>query len=308
MTLTRRTVLRGAGATLALAATAARPVWAVADLDLGGGVRVTTLSDGNLVLPRDFILGPMPEAEVAPILARHGIEGPQLTPECNVTLMRDGERVVLFDAGAGAAFQASTGRLGQALDAAGIDPGEVTHVVFTHGHPDHLWGVLDDFDEPLFYNAAHMIGRGERDYWTDPATVDSIGAARTAFAVGAARRLEAIEGVTSFFDDGEEILPGVAARLTPGHTPGHMSFQIGGGSEQVMVVGDAIGNHHVGFERPDLPSGSDQDQTLGAVTRAGLLDQIAGAQMRLIGFHLPGGGIGHAERIDGGYRYVPEGA
>lgn len=73
-----------------------------------------------------------------------------------------------------------------------------------------------------------------------------------------------------------------------------------------MVVGDALGNHHVAFERPDWASGSDQDGTMAAATRTTLLDQIAADQMRLIGYHLPGGGIGRAERVDGAYRFVEE--
>ena len=149
-----------------------------------------------------------------------------------------------------------------------------------------------------------MIGQAEFDYWTDPATVDTIGAARTAFAVGAARRLDVIADRVQFVRDGQEILPGVAARLTAGHTPGHMSYELRSGSEAVMVVGDALGNHHVAFERPDWASGSDQDGAQAAQTRALLLDQLANEQMALIGYHLPGGGIGRAERAGGGFRFV----
>ncbi|MFN4129970.1 MAG: MBL fold metallo-hydrolase, partial [Paracoccaceae bacterium] len=102
------------------------------------------------------------------------------------------------------------------------------------------------------------------------------------------------------------ILPGIAARLTPGHTPGHMAFELRAGSESVMVVGDALGNHHVAFERPDWASGSDQDKDLAAKTRLALLDHITADQMRLIGFHLPGGGVGHAEKSGDGYRFIAE--
>ena len=60
------------------------------------------------------------------------------------------------------------------------------------------------------------------------------------------------------------------------------------------------------FERPDWASGSDQDKDLAAQTRLALLDQITAAQMRLVGFHLPGGGIGRAEKSGSGYRFVAE--
>lgn len=308
MVVSRRDVVQGGLAGLAISGLGLRPRWSHAAIDLGGAT-VETLSDGHLTLPPEFIFGPMPQAELAPILEANGIApGTTLTPECNLTLLRANGNVVLFDAGAGAAFQDSAGKLAEAMDVIGLAPDEVTHVVFTHGHPDHLWGVLDDFDEPFFSEATHMIGKAEWEYWTDPATVDTIDAGRTAFAVGAARRLAAMEEAMSFFGDGEEILPGVAAMLTPGHTPGHMAFEIRSGSESLLVVGDAIGNHHVAFARPEWPSGSDQDQPTAAATRAALLDRLATEQMRLIGFHLPGGGLGRAEKSGEGYRFVSEGA
>lgn len=302
--LTRRLLLTSLGTALALPALPRR-IWASSSLTLGT-MQIDTLSDGNLVLPGDFILGGMPQDEMTAIVTKYGLPTDQLTPPCNVTLLRDGTNTVLFDVGSGPDFQPTAGKLAEAMDLLGLAVEDVTHVVFTHGHPDHLWGVLDEFDEPVFANAEHMMGAAEFDYWTDPDTVSSIGEARTTFAVGAARRLNVLADRMRRLADGEEVVPGVAARLTPGHTPGHLSFEIRSGSDGVMVVGDAIGNHHVAFERPDWASGSDQDGAMAAATRVSLLDQIAAAQMRLVGFHLPGGGIGRAERADGTYRFVEE--
>lgn len=298
--ITRRMLMAGAAG---LGAAMAMPRWLHASMQIGDW-QLDTLSDGNLMLPADFILGPMPADEVAPILARNGIvAGEPLTPPCNVTLLRGQGRVVLFDAGSGLAFQPSVGELPDALFALGVDPADVTDVVFTHAHPDHLWGALDDFDEAMFYNARHYMGAGELAYWRDPDTVNSIGEARQAFAIGAARRLEMLGDMVESFDDGNEVLPGVTAVLTPGHTPGHMSFTVG----NAMILGDAIGNHHVGFEAPGLLSGSDQDQAMAAETRLTLLDRIVADDMTVVGFHLPGGGIGRAERMDGAYRFVQDG-
>lgn len=302
--LTRRHFLTATAATLALPMVT-KTLWAGSSLTLGA-MQIDTLSDGNLVLPGDFILGGMPQDEMQAIVAKYGLPTDQLTPPCNVTLLRDGTNTVLFDVGSGSDFQPSAGKLLEAFDALGVTVEDVTHVCFTHAHPDHIWGLLDEFDEPIFPNAQFLIGQAEFDYWIDPETVNTIGDARTTFAVGAARRLEAIAGVVTLVQDGQEVLPGVAARLTPGHTPGHMAYQIGAGTESAMVVGDALGNHHVAFERPDWASGSDQNKDMAASTRVVLLDQLASAQMRLIGYHLPGGGIGRAEKSGAGYVFVEE--
>lgn len=303
--MTRRRVLGGLG-TAAIAAgltgTATRVIAA------GDGREVLSASDGHLVLPGDFLFDGMPEAELAEILERHGIPRDEVKQPCNVTVVRDGERLILFDAGAGPTFMPTAGDLADTLYDMDIAPEDVTDVVFTHGHPDHLWGVLDDFDELLFANATHHFGQAEWDYWSDPDTVNTIGEARAAFAVGAQRRLEAIEDIVQFFNAGDEVLPGIMAHATPGHTPGHTSFEIATGGDPVLVVGDAFTNAHVNFERPDWPSGSDQNRELGAETRARLMDQAATDKMRIIGFHLPEGGMGRVERKDGAYRFVEESA
>lgn len=304
MHITRRRLM--ATGTAALAASAVPLAgWTETRLQLGD-MEILTLSDGNLSLPADFIFGAMPPAELDPILARYGMDATApLTPPCNITLMRQGDVLALFDAGSGSGFQSSVGQLPDALDALGIDPLDITHVIFTHGHPDHLWGALDDFDEPLFANAIHMMGDTEFAYWMDSATAETIGAERASFAVGAKRRLEVLEGDMVLFADGETVLPGVTARAAPGHTPGHMCFVLGDGAQAVMILGDAIGNGHVAFARPDWLSNSDQDPALAAQTRRALFSQITAQDMAVVGFHLPQGGIGRVQAVADGFEFLP---
>lgn len=304
MQITRRRLMATGTAALA-ASTLPRRGWTQTTLSLGD-TEIVTLSDGWLDLPPGFIFAPMPQDELAAVLAQHGIDpGAPLTPPCNVTLLRRGDTLALFDAGAGTQFSPNAGALPDALDAAGIDPFDITHVIFTHGHPDHLWGVLDDFDEPYFANAEHWMGGAELDYWMDEGTVASIGEARESMAVGSRRRLEIMADRITRFSDGEAVLPGVVAALTPGHTPGHMSFVIGDGAEAVMVLGDAIGNDHVAFSRPGWVSGSDQDQETAVATRLALFERIMAEGLTVVGFHFGQGGIGSVEATAEGYAFRP---
>ena len=300
--MTRRRVL-AAGAGLAGAALVPGGVAARGDLDLGGP-EVMILSDGNLVLPIGFAFPDVPADELVTLLAESGQATDQLTPDCNITLVRNGDRLILFDVGAGPNFMPSAGRLAESLADAGIDPGEVSDVVFTHAHPDHLWGLVDDFDELVFYEAAYHINRVEWDYWRADDTLEQTPEARQSFVVGAQNRFAYLEDRISLFGFGDEVLPGIEAVDTSGHTPGHTSFVVHGGDRPAMVVGDAVTNAAVSFAHPQWPSGSDQDPDKGAATRAMLLDRLAADEMAMIGFHMPHPGFGRVARDGAAYRFA----
>jgi glyoxylase-like metal-dependent hydrolase (beta-lactamase superfamily II) len=303
MTLSRRTFLGGTAGLTATSALGLAPTSAHAQLTFGD-IQLDVVSDGSLTLPGGFIFDPMPKDALASVLDKYQLSADVLTPPCNVTLMRQGDRTILFDVGSGADFAPNSGVLLDSLEALGVGPDDITDVIFTHAHPDHLWGLLDDFDDPLFTQATYMIGKTEWDYWMDPNTIDTIGEARVSFAVGAQRRLAMIEDNITFFGDGDEIMPGVAARATYGHTLGHMAIEVRQGTEAVMILGDCIGNHHVAFEKPEWHSGSDQDQETAAATRLALLDQLSHEKTRVIGYHLAGNGLGYVDKTASGYHFV----
>lgn len=300
MPITRRNVLKGAAALTILGAA---PNLSIAQIKLGNAT-LSTVSDGNLILPGDFIFEAAPQDALTPILTEFGLSRDQVTPECNLALYQDGERNVLFDVGSGPDFMPSAGMVTDSLAQLNLSAEDITHVVFTHAHPDHLWGLLDDFDDPLFSEAQYLIGRKEWDYWWNPNTVDGLPDSLKPFAVGAKRRLDAIVDAVEFFDDSQEILPGIAAVSTPGHTPGHMSFEVNNGSNSMMILGDAIGNHHIAFKQPSWPSGSDQDRDTAITSRQMLFDRITNEDMGIIGFHLPQGGIGRVGITQDGYKFL----
>ena len=300
MRISRRTLIAGAVPAL-LPLSAKRTV----SEDVGGR-RITTVSDGNLVLPLSFLLQDVPEAQARRFFSEHGLSAGRLEPECNLTLLEDGDRTVLFDAGAGPNFMPTAGLLGDALAEASIEPEAVTDVVFTHAHPDHLWGILDEFDEITFPEAQLHVSRKEWDFWRASDTIKTIGKERLAFAVGAQNRYAAMEDRVQLFDAGAEVVPGVEAVGTSGHTPGHMSFAIHSNSDYVMVLGDALTNHAVSFHRPDWANGSDQNPQAAIATRLSLLDRLSADRASIVGFHLPNGGLGRVERHEQAYRFVQD--
>ena len=190
-----------------------------------GNATIRTLSDGYLTLPKSFLFSSMPLEPLDKISDEFGLSGDIIEPECNLALLEQDDKKILFDVGSGPNFMPSAGAILDSLEAIDLTPDDITHIVFTHAHPDHLWGLLDDFDDLIFPEAQYFIGQKEWDYWWNPETVNSIGQERAAFAVGAKRRLEALEDNITFINGGDEILSGIHALDTSGHTPGHLHLR-----------------------------------------------------------------------------------
>jgi glyoxylase-like metal-dependent hydrolase (beta-lactamase superfamily II) len=132
-----------------------------------------------------------------------------------------------------------------------------------------------------------------------------VSADRQNFVAGAQARVEAIRDRLNFLKAGTEVLPGIEAVATPGHTPGHMSYVVHAGAEQLVVLGDAITQSVVSFAHPEGPASADQDRALAIETRKALLDRLAGDRARVVGYHFPHPASGTVERNGGAYRFVP---
>ncbi len=272
--------------------------------DLGGS-ELIVLSDGNLSLPSSLILpDDIDQTEKEAFLVANNLNGSHFEPDCNLALWRTSDRLILFDVGAGSNFMPNAGELLGDLESLEIDPADVTDVVFTHAHPDHLWGLLDDFDEMAFPQAAFYMNKAEWDYWRDDNTIDKLPEERKSFAVGAKNRLAILQDQINLFGYGDEVLPGIEAVDTHGHTPGHTSFALHQGSNSVLVLGDALTHPIISFQKAGWSSGSDQDPEAGRATRLSLLDRLAQDKMQILGFHLPHPGLGSVEKNGSEYRYI----
>ena len=273
-----------------------------------GDSQLMLLSDGYMQLPLSFSL---PDS-IAPDERTALIEQYQLDPEsvrqpCTVTLWKTPEKTVLIDAGGGTLFMPTLGNLLDSLASVDVEPADITDVVFTHAHPDHLWGLVDDFDELTFPEANYYMNSVEWDYWRADDTIDKTPEERKSFVVGAQNRMVYLEDRIQLFGWGDEVLPGMEAMDTSGHTPGHTSFALHQGSQSVMVLGDALIHPVFSFHKPSWPSGSDQNPEQAISTRLKLLERAVADAQQIVGFHLPDSGYGQIEKDGSAYRFVSEG-
>ncbi|MGN6573747.1 MAG: MBL fold metallo-hydrolase [Pseudolabrys sp.] len=300
--LSRRALLATAAAGLAAGALPVRAATAPTTFK-HGAFDVIVVSDGHLELPVSFLAGDAPAAERDAIIKESGITGPQYNSPTNVTLLKRGDALTLVDMGSGGRFMPTAGKLWENLEAAGIDKAKIAHVVFTHGHPDHLWGAVDEFDELQIPGATFHIAANEWNFWEGDNALRSIAPERAGFVTGARRNYAALKDKVKTMKPGDEVLPGVHVLDTPGHTQGHVSLALDGG-DGLVIGGDVLTHPIISFRHPEWWPATDHVPEQAAATRRKFLDRMASERSKLIGFHLPYPGHGMVERKDGAYRFV----
>lgn len=299
--LTRRTLLATSAATLAASAL---PAFAATPHTFKhGAFEVTVVSDGHLVLPTTMLAPTAPPAERAALLQAAGQTAEQYQSPTNITLVRSGTDLILIDMGSGDRFMPTAGKLWDNLKSAGIDKAKITKVIFTHGHPDHLWGAIDELDDLVLPDATFYVGAAEWDFWQGDDAVRGLPTERAGFVTGARRNYAAIKNKVKMFKAGDDIVTGLRAVATPGHTQGHVALELAGG-DGLIVGGDVLTHPLISFAHPEWRPTADHVPDVAVETRKRLLDRMAADRSKLIGFHLPFPGVGAVERKDGAYRFV----
>ena len=255
-----------------------------------GSFEVTTLLAGSRAgdKPQETFGTNASAEEFAALSAANFIPADRSQGFFTPTLVNTGAELVLFDTGL-----AADGMLA-ALTAAGVAPDQVTIVVLTHMHPDHIGGLMGaDGATPTFANARYVTGAVEHNFWT--------GNPSEQFTANVAPLAEKM----SFLDDGGSPVGGITAMAAFGHTPGHMVYQVESDGQRLMVTADTA-NHYVwSLQKPDWEVRFDADKPAAAATRRAVFGQIAADRIPFIGYHMPFPGIGFVETMGDGFRYVP---
>ena len=257
-----------------------------------GTMEAFALKDGAIPLPNAAGQSPWSDTEAAAaVLTAAGQPTGVIPLSIQPLLIRAGDRVVLIDTGARGQM-GTENRLMASLRAAGVEPGQVTDILISHTHDDHVGGLVDANGALAFPNAAIRMSAAE---WADFQPQDA-----------RADLVRAITPRVQTFEAGATVVPGIRALTLAGHTPGHTGYEIGSGADRVLYLGDAMHSSLISVQRPEWVNAWDSDSAAAIATRQGLLEQGVVGSRRIYAPHFPFPGLGRFQRRDDGFVWLPE--
>jgi glyoxylase-like metal-dependent hydrolase (beta-lactamase superfamily II) len=261
---------------------------------------------------QQFAVG-VPDAEIAALFGPYFLNPQRIQLGMSPILFRWGTELVLTDTGTGSVGGDPTGLLNKRLSALGIQPDEISVILLTHLHIDHVGGSLDRANKKSQFPRAHIfISQEEIEFWrvpnpdmselrdVPPELIDlTIHCAQDALEI-LAKQIEPFVAET-------ELLPGIHSIPLPGHTPGQSGYLFQSEESRFMVIGDAMHDPVLHVQRPEWTSMGDARREQTVHTRRELLARLADERLRFQSFHFPFPGIGYVRRKgDGGFEFVPD--
>jgi len=270
-----------------------------------GEILVTALSDGYIRLPTGALQG-IDAAGIAELFAQAHRDPAAHRAAVNAYLLQSNGETLLIDAGTGNLFGPTLGDVPVVLEALGIAPGDISRLIVTHLHGDHIGGMLRA-DGPLYPNAEVILTETDRAFWSNTDIRNAAPEeARGSFDL-ATSVLQAYDGQLRPVEGEADLAPGLTARPLPGHTPGHMGVMVESAGDSLMIWADLVHVPIVQMQRPEVTIGFDTDQPQAAATRADLFAELAGTGQKIAGMHMAFPGIGYLERQGEAFRFEPVG-
>ncbi len=258
-----------------------------------GEFEITALSDGTVQLPMDKLLTNTTPALFNKALRKYHISNP-IDTSVNGYLINTGSKLVLVDTGAGKLFGPTLGKLVANIKAAGYQPEQVDDIYITHMHPDHVGGLADG-GNMLFTNAIVHADQHDADFWLSQANLDKAAADDKGFFQGAMASLNPYVKADKFkaFKGDTDLMPGIKAIASAGHTPGHSIYQIESKGQKLMLWGDLMHVAAVQFDHPEVTIHFDSDNKAAALQRKKAYADAAKQGYMVGAAHLPFPGLGY---------------
>ena len=258
-----------------------------------GSYEAAAVSDGELSMPNDnkTLAINKGKAEVDALLKANDLPIDQLHLSVQPLVVKTEDKVLLFDTGAGGLFGPTVGKLPASLAAAGIAPASVTDIFISHGHGDHIGGLVAN-NALAFPNATIHIQAAE---WASLKTQEQM-----------ASLVSAMTPKVVEFQPGADLLPGVNAVDIKGHTPGHSGYLISSGEQTLLYIGDTMHHSVVSVQQPDWTIAYDGDAPTAQASRKQIIETSAASGQRIYAVHFPFPGLGKFAKQGDTFVWVAE--
>jgi glyoxylase-like metal-dependent hydrolase (beta-lactamase superfamily II) len=260
-------------------------------------------------LGKDYFINASAE-QVTQELDRYQHKADNIPSPFIALLLEYGKEKILIDTGIGFStnpiiFRGNSyklqGRLIEILQKENINKNEITHVILTHFHPDHIGGVYDEHGKMNFPNAKYTLHEDEWNYWFSSKADNQ----PPMFGYFIEKNISGLKNQNIELIKGEEqqILPGIRAIQTPGHTPGQLALTIASEKDKLLFISDAF-LHPLHIEHIDWQTNYDLDHELAKASRKKLLELAYKENMQINAFHFEFPGLGYVDKVGNNWKWI----
>ncbi|MFV0304428.1 MAG: MBL fold metallo-hydrolase [Moheibacter sp.] len=225
----------------------------------------------------------------------------------NIMLIRTENRTILIDSGSGKHFGENEGWLLENIQDAGIKTEDITDVFITHGHRDHIGGLVTVDGNLVYPNARYHIAKKEYVFWmkdNPDFSKSKLNLESVKKSVDFTKRiLYTIKELVEFFDYGDTLFSILHTELAEGHTPGHTIFTIFSGDKSIKNIVDTT-HTPILIGNPEWGTQWDVDFKKGIETRKKVLEDCFMKNQLTMSSHLPWPGLGYIGKKDS-YYWIP---
>lgn len=273
---------------------------------VGSDIEVISIYDGVWQRKHDdnLIVGKTAD-DAKSALRKAGLSDAFVPIEFAFTIVKSGGKTIMIDAGTGAQLTPTAGLASKGMEGAGISVADIDTILVSHMHPDHIFGLMaKETNEQIFPNAEILVGETEYKFWTDPSIISTLPERRKPLAKRVQATFPDWKNVTLFSGE-KEVAPGITAMHSFGHSPGHTTFHVSSGDDQLMIIGDAILVPALFLANLDWQLGFDADKDAATAARKSIVERAVSDKITVAGYHFGFPNSGKIEKDGNSYVFNP---